>query len=313
MGVSICFHSESGRAFHSASDLTVLLMFPFTPPPSFVPARSEAATRQASPAPSEARPMRASRRVCMEQFYHAVVSTYDRWVTRTVRQKYPWWVVTFAILGFLSVCTILITLFSGVGRRPPAIRISAAPPVRSPEFLAAVAGTAGSPVRAGGTVQLLNNGVAFFPALVKDLRAARHTIHFSVYIWEPGEASDQVFAALIDRARAGVKVRVLLDGLGGMKAPDKDVDALKAAGGKVETLRAHRFGKLTRVSKRDHRPSIVMDGRVAYTGGMAGAGKGGRHPPHATAWRDTLGRGTGPLPATVQAAFVAPWAPTSRE
>src|SRR5260221_4756423 len=313
MGVSICFHSESGRAFHSASDLTVLLMFPFTPPPSFVPARSEAATRQASPAPSEARPMRASRRVCMEQFYHAVVSTYDRWVTRTVRQKYPWWVVTFAILGFLSVCTILITLFSGVGRRPPAIRISAAPPVRSPEFLAAVAGTAGSPVRAGGTVQLLNNGVAFFPTLVKDLRAARHTIHFSLCIWEPGEAGDQAFDALIDRARAGVKVRVLLDGLGGMKAPDKDVAARKPAGGKVETFRAPRFGKLTRFYKRDHRRSIVMDGRVAYTGGMAVADKWAGNADTEAHWRDTMVRVTGPLAARVQSAFVAPWAQTSGE
>ena len=47
--------------------------------------------------------------------------------------------------------------------RAPAVRITAAPPVRSPEFLAAVAGTAGAPMRTGGTVQLLNNGVAFFP------------------------------------------------------------------------------------------------------------------------------------------------------
>jgi cardiolipin synthase len=234
-------------------------------------------------------------------------------VTRTPRQKYPWWVVTFAILGFLSVCTILITLFSGLGRRPPAIRISAAPPVRSPEFLAAVAGTAGSPVRAGGTVQLLNNGVAFFPALLKDLRAAQRTIHFSVYIWEPGEASDQVFAALIERARAGVKVRVLLDGLGGMKAPDKDVDALKAAGGKVEKFRAPSFGKLTRFYKRDHRRSIVMDGCVAYTGGMAVADKWVGNADTEEHWRDSMVRVTGPLAATVQSAFVAPWGQTSGE
>jgi hypothetical protein len=99
------------------------------------------------------------------------LSTYDRWVTRTVRQKYPWWVLVFAILGFISLCTVLVTLFSPLGRRPPEVRITAAPPVRSPEFLAAVAGAAGAPVRAGGTVQLLNNGVTFFPAL----RAAERT------------------------------------------------------------------------------------------------------------------------------------------
>jgi cardiolipin synthase len=185
--------------------------------------------------------------------------------------------------------------------------------VRSSEFLAAVAGTAGSPVRAGGTVQLLNNGVAFFPALVTDLRAAQRTIHFSVYIWEPGEASDQVFAALIERARAGVTVRVLLDGLGGMKAPDKDVDALKAAGGKVEKFRAPSFGKLTRFYKRDHRRSIVMDGRVAYMGGMAVSDKWVGDADTEEHWRDTMVRVTGPLAATVQSAFVGPWAQTSGE
>jgi cardiolipin synthase A/B len=229
------------------------------------------------------------------------------------RKRYPWWVIFFSFLGFLSLCTVLVSLFSAVGRRPPAIRVSAAPPVRSPEFLAAVAGTAGSPVRAGGTVQLLNNGVAFFPALVKDLRAAQRTIHFSVYIWEPGKASDQVFAALIERARAGVTVRVLLDGLGGMKAPDKDVEALRAAGGRVEKFRAPRFGKLTRFYKRDHRRSIVMDGRVAYTGGMAVSDKWIGNADSEEHWRDTMVRVTGPLAATVQSAFVAPWGQTSGE
>jgi len=234
-------------------------------------------------------------------------------VTRTPRQRYPWWVVTFATLGFLSVCTVLVTLFTSLGRRPPAVRISAAPPVRSPEFLAAVAGTAGTPLRAGGTVQLLKNGVAFFPALLKDLRAAQHTIHFSVYIWEPGEASDQVFAALVERARAGVKVRVLLDSLGGIKAPDKDVDALKAAGGQVEKFSAPRLGKLTRFHKRNHRRSIVMDGRVAYTGGMGVADKWVGNADTEEHWCDTMVRVTGPLAATLQTAFVAPWAQTSGE
>jgi cardiolipin synthase len=222
-------------------------------------------------------------------------------------------VILFASLGFLSVVTVLVTLFLPLGRRPPEIRITAAPAVRSPEFLAAVAGAAGTPLRTGGTVQLINNGVAFFPALLKDIRAAQHTVHFSVYIWEPGEANDQVFAALIERARAGVKVRVLLDGLGGMKAPDKDVDALRAAGGKVERFGAARLGKLTRFHKRNHRRSIVMDGRVGYTGGMAVADKWVGNADTEEHWRDTMVRVTGPLAATLQSAFVAPWAQSSGE
>ena len=62
---------------------------------------------------------------------------------------------------------------------------------------------------------------------------------------------------------------MLLDGFGSMKAPQKDFDALRALGGKVEFFRTPRFGKLTRFHKRTHRRAIVIDGTVAYTGGMA--------------------------------------------
>src|ERR1700682_655642 len=106
------------------------------------------------------------------------------------RQRHPWWLVTFPSIGLVSVCTVILTLFFPFGRRPPSLRVTAAPPVDSPDFLASVAGTAGSPPRAGGTAQLLNTGAPFSPALVRALRAARRTIHFSVYIWEPGQASD---------------------------------------------------------------------------------------------------------------------------
>jgi cardiolipin synthase len=227
--------------------------------------------------------------------------------------RYPWWLIVFAVLGFMAVCTALITLFSPLGRRFPSARIASAPEVTTPEFLAAVAGTAGAPVRAGGTVQLLNNGVAFFPALLQDLRAARRTINFVVYIWEPGQASDQVFAALIERARAGVQVRLLLDGLGGMKAPDEGVEALKAAGGQVQVFRPPRFGKLTRFHKRIHRRAIVIDGVVAYTGGIAVGDKWLGNADTPEHWRDSMVRVTGPLAATVQSAFVSPWTQATGE
>src|SRR6266536_906932 len=169
------------------------------------------------------------------------------------------------------------------------------------------------PVRAGGTAQLLNNGDAFFPMLVRDLRAAQRTIHFSVYIWELGAASAQVFAALIERARAGVQVRLLLGGFGCMKVPEKDLATLKAAGGHVVTFRAARFGKLTRFHKRNHRRSIVIDGVIGYTGGAAVADKWLGNADTVEHWRDSMVRVTGPLAATLQSAFVAPWAQSSGE
>jgi cardiolipin synthase len=138
-------------------------------------------------------------------------------------------------------------------------------------------------------------------------------VNFAAYIWEDGQASDEIFAALTERARAGVQVRVLLDGVGGLRAPEEGMAALRAAGGLVEPFRPPRFGKLTRFHKRNHRRALVMDGEVAFTGGVAVADKwlgDADSPEH---WRDTMSRFTGPPASTIQTAFVSLWAPVAGE
>src|SRR5437867_1865208 len=157
------------------------------------------------------------------------------------KQGYPWWLETLAAIGAAATIAVIITLFFSVGRRPGHLVPTQAPAVDAPEFLAAVAGTAGSPVRKGGTIHLLNNGVQFFPALLQAIRAAKQTITFTVYIWEAGQVSDRVSAALIERARAGIEVRVLLDSMGALHAPGETIDAMKRAGVKVEDRKSTRL------------------------------------------------------------------------
>ena len=221
---------------------------------------------------------------------------------------YPWWVKTLAGIGGVAVVGIIVTLFFSFGRRPSDIRIPYNPPVSSPDFMIGMAGVAGGPLKSGGTATLLNNGDEFFPALHEAAKNAKRSINFFVYIWEDGRPSDEMFAILIDRARAGVEVRVLLDGLGGMKAPEDDIEKLEAAGGKVKYFRSARLGKLSRFHKRNHRRSIVMDGNVAFVGGMAIGEKWLGDARNEKEWRDSMVRVTGPLAATVQSAFVDNWA-----
>ena len=215
---------------------------------------------------------------------------------------------TLAGIGGVAMIGIIVTLFFSFGRRPSDIAIPYNPPVESPDFLIGLAGVAGGPLRAGGTARLLNNGDAFFPALHDALSAAKQSINFAVYIWEEGKASDDVFAVLIERAKAGVQVRVLLDGMGGLHAPDEDIERLEAAGGKVKVFRAARLGKLSRFHKRNHRRAIVIDGSVAFVGGMAVADKWLGNAGDEEHWRDSMVQVTGPLAATVQSAFVDNWA-----
>jgi cardiolipin synthase len=221
---------------------------------------------------------------------------------------YPWWMKTLAGIGGVAVVGIIVTLFFSFGRRPGDIAIPYNPPVESPDFMLGLAGVAGGPLRAGGTARVLNNGDAFFPALHEALAGAKQSINFAVYIWEEGKASDEVFAVLIERAKAGVQVRILLDGMGGLHAPDKDIERLKEAGGKVEMFRAARLGKLSRFHKRNHRRAIVIDGSVAFTGGMAVGDKWLGNARDEKEWRDVMVEVTGPLAATVQSAFVDNWA-----
>ena len=218
-----------------------------------------------------------------------------------------------AVIGGITVVTVLVTLFVSLGRRASNLYEESAPAVESAEFLAAVAGTAGSPLHTGGTVRLLHDGDGFYPRLDAVLRGATRTINFSVYIWEDGKVSDQVLAALMDRAKAGVQVRILLDGLGGMKAPGEKMDALRAAGARIEQFRAPRIGKLTRFHKRNHRRAIVIDGRIAFTGGMAVGDKWLGHAQSPENWRDSMVEVTGSLATSVQSAFVSLWAHSTGE
>src|SRR2546426_12129550 len=96
---------------------------------------------------------------------------------------YPWWLETLAAIGAAVTIAVIITLFFSVGRRPGRLAPTKAPPVDSPEFLAAVAGTAGAPLRKGGTVHLLNNRVEFFPAPLQAIGAAPQQVTFSGYLW----------------------------------------------------------------------------------------------------------------------------------
>jgi cardiolipin synthase len=222
-------------------------------------------------------------------------------------------VIAFFALGVLSVLSVPVSLFFAVGRRPRHTWARAVPPVTSDEFLVAVSATVNAATSTGGTIELLNNGDSFFPAMLEAMAAARHHIHFLAYIWEPGQVSDRMFRILTERARAGVEVRVLLDGLGGIRTPRDGVKELKRAGGKVERFRPARIGKLARFYKRMHRRAIVIDGDLGFTGGAAVGDKWLGDARSATEWRDSMVRVTGPLAAALQTAFAEPWAYVSGE
>jgi cardiolipin synthase A/B len=235
-----------------------------------------------------------------------------RW--HAVRRRYKWWQLALFVIGLIAFISVMSALFLPVGATPSRIYTdSPAPPVDSAHFATALATITGAPVEQGGTITTLNNGDEFVPSLLDAIGHAERTINFAVYIWSEGSFSDQLLAALEKKQREGVTVRVLLDGLGSIKVPDSDFEPLIKAGGKVQKFRAPRFGQLTRFHRRNHRRSIVIDGEIGFTGGMAVSDIWLGHAQDTDHWRDIMFKVTGPLAQSLQSAFADLWVSASGE
>ncbi len=164
-------------------------------------------------------------------------------------------------------------------------------------------------ISAGNSVQLCLNGDNTYPQLWKDLESAKHTITVQMYYSEPGNVADKMRDILAERARAGVRVLVLLDAFGsGPLRKTNFEQVVKAAGGKVAWLRTINWYTLNRAATRSHVRVVVVDGHVGYTGGfgLADYWLGDGH--HDDQWRESNVRFEGPAVASLQAAFASGWA-----
>jgi cardiolipin synthase A/B len=221
---------------------------------------------------------------------------------------HPWWLLTLAAIGVLAILSGIVGLFFALGRRPGRMWTEEIGTLDDENFVRPLAALLNAPVRRGGAARLLNNGDEFLAALLRDIADAKLSINLSAYIWERGRMSDVVFDALVRRAQDGVEVRILLDGLGGMRCPDEDIERLCKAGGKIERFRPPRIGSLSRFHKRNHRRAIVFDGNIGYTGGAAIGDKWLGNAETEEEWRDTMTRVTGCIALNLQSAFAELWA-----
>jgi cardiolipin synthase len=218
----------------------------------------------------------------------------------------PWWTWTLMIIGVIALVGVFGALFLPDWPTPDfSIGLDADP--QSDEFVPAVAAYLNDPIFQGGEATLLQNGDAFFPAMLEDIRGARETINFATYIFEPDEVGREFMEAFKERARAGIEVRLLLDGFGAIKLTKKYREDLTRAGVKLQRFRPIAPRDLVRIYRRNHRRCIVVDGRIGFTGGAAVAKKwkGNVGNPHE--WRDSMTRITGPMVAGIQSAFAEHW------
>lgn len=224
-------------------------------------------------------------------------------------------------LVLLVLVLLLVALFATIGvlhvfRGWSVPRLSSAggnlAPVCSPEFLREVELLTRSTLSRQNSYQLLLNGVTF-DRLWGDLRAAERSITIQQYYVEPGVVLDTLLQVLSERARAGVRVRVLFDAIGAKSGVSRQLEALRERGVDARIYRPTRISVFGRADSRLHSRGIVIDGEIGYTGGFGFAdcwmGDGQSH----GQWRDTNVRFAGPAVLQLQAAFATVWAEATGE
>ncbi|TXH77330.1 MAG: cardiolipin synthase [Lysobacteraceae bacterium] len=158
-------------------------------------------------------------------------------------------------------------------------------------------------------VRLLVDGCAKYEALIADLAKARQHVHLEYYIYTPDESGRLIRDALVDCARRGVRVRVLLDAIGSAKASRAFFAPLLDVGGELiwfHPTRLWRFFLRPWLNLRTHRKIVVIDNRIAYTGGINITDEENERL-RSDAYRDLHLRIEGDVVRTLQQVFVEDW------
>ena len=165
----------------------------------------------------------------------------------------------------------------------------------------------GPPVVGGNRYRVLLNGDEIFPAMLAAIRGARQTITFESYMYWSGDIGREFAAALAERARAGVKVHVLLDWVGSAKMDEALVAEIANAGAQVRRDHPPSWTHIGRLNNGTHRKILVVDGKLGSTGGVGIEPEWTGHAQDPEHWRDSHFAIEGPVVAQMQAVFLDNW------
>ncbi|PWI43014.1 phospholipase D-like domain-containing protein [Streptomyces sp. ICBB 8177] len=165
----------------------------------------------------------------------------------------------------------------------------------------------------GNDLVPLRNGDEIFPAMLGAIRSARHTIDLMTFVYWRGQIARDFALALAERARAGVRVRLLLDGFGAKRIERELLDVMSAAGVQVAWFRKPVWLSPFKQNHRCHRKALIVDEHTAFTGGVGIAEEWCGDARNPAEWRDTHVQVRGPAVDGIAAAFAQNWAECHEE
>jgi len=226
--------------------------------------------------------------------------------------------MTFFILSIVSIAIVALLLLLVLVE--PGLPYRVKPPrmsIDSDGFLCLLGAMADAKVHHYSRMEVHTNGRDFFEAELEAIGKAQRSVHLEAYIFHPSPIADRFLEALTERARSGVKVKMVIDAIGSFTTPNRYFDALRDAGGRVEWYQPIRWYLLKRLNNRTHRELMVIDGEMGFIGGAGIASHWieGDKPsllrPVGPAWRDTVCQLSGDLVTGLQSTFAENWLESS--
>jgi cardiolipin synthase len=221
----------------------------------------------------------------------------------------------FEILATIAIAFLLLMLVLALFEPGLRFKIASSPsvPLDSDDFSRMLSALTNSTLHTDNRVEVLTNGDIFYEAELEAIRSAKYNINIEAYIFQKGRVAGRFIEALIERARAGVKVNLVVDAIGSFATWNSYVKPLRDAGARVEKYHPIRWYTLPRINNRTHRVLIIVDGRVGFVGGAGFADhwlygkKGSRR------WRDSMFRLEGSAVTDLQSTFIENWLEASGE
>ncbi|MEJ7609529.1 MAG: phospholipase D-like domain-containing protein [Bryobacteraceae bacterium] len=221
----------------------------------------------------------------------------------------------FQVIAILAIIAQGLLLFLALFEPTLRYKITHPPshPLNSKEFENVLATLADSRSHFETTVEVLTNGEVYYEAELEAMRKATKSINLEAYIFQKGEVTRRFLEVLTERAKAGVKVNLVIDAIGSFTSWNSYFGELCNAGGRVAWYHGFKWHELPRLNSRTHREIIVVDCEVAFVGGAGFADHWLISKKKRPRWRDTMFRVEGNAVSSVQSTFVENWLEASGE
>ena len=209
--------------------------------------------------------------------------------------------------AFVAGCFAYLFYHTAPHSHPAVYPLKPGLAVNSDEFRITMAGMTGMPLVSGNAVEIYNDGDEFYPAMLNAIEDARHSVTMEQHVFWNGLVGLRFAQAFAEKSQKGVPVKLLVDAVGSASLGDEIMECLRTSGSQLSWFRPIHWYTPDRANQRTHRKSLIIDGRVAFTGGagigdqwlgIAGQEEG---------WRDVQVRVEGPAVLAQQAGFAQNW------